>query len=297
LQAQQPWSPLQSASLQSLVPSQSLSNPSAQVAPAISRLVGAPQSSGQSHEDSVAAHSPSPQQRSVGSFVQVHQFELHRKSAQETGFTPPPAPQQNHPEKVPYCLPLQSAGHVRQSSPSPASHTLFPHSAPVPPAPQSSGQLQPDSPLSHAPLPQQLDIAVCTHSPEEQRSVVQESLSSHSASPLQPQLLASNTHEPLTQRSTVQAMPSLQASAVPLHAPFAQRSFVVQALPSLQAAVLLTYQHTPLLQESLVHGFPSLQLTGVPAQTPPEHASPVVQALPSLHAPVELTCRHVPLLQ
>jgi hypothetical protein len=43
------------------------------------------------------------------------------------------------------------------------------------------------------------------------------------------------------QESVVQGLPSLHTRAVPAQAPAAQRSFVVQLLPSLQAAVLFAY--------------------------------------------------------
>jgi hypothetical protein len=297
LQAQQAGSPLQSVSPQSFWPSQSLSKPSLQVLLAISRAAGAPQSSAQSQAVSPAAHWPSPQQRSVGSFVHDHQLDSHRMSAQETGLTPPPAPQQNHPLMGQYCLPLQSAEQVRQSSPSPASQTPLPQTAPLPAAPQSSGQVQLLSVVSHVPLPQQTDISVWEQLPPEQRSVVQESLSSHSASLLHSQFAASKTQAPLTQKSTVHVTPSLQVIGVPLHAPLPHRSLVVQELPSLQVLVLFVYQQAPLLHESFVHGLPSLQLTGVPVQAPAAHTSPDVQALLSLHGLVLFTRRHVPALQ
>lgn len=69
------------------------------------------------------------------------------------------------------------------------------------------------------------------------------------------------------QLSTVQALPSLQASVpVPVQVPPAQVSPVVHALPSLHVAVLLTKPHCPVegSQTSVVQTLPSLQLFGVP---------------------------------
>jgi hypothetical protein len=120
------------------------------------------------------------------------------------------------------------------------------------------------------------------HVPLEQTSVVVHGLPSLHGVPsltfvwVQP---VKGSHE-----SLVQTLPSEQLTGEPPHAPFAHRSFVVQALPSLQESLLSTCVHPVAgLQPSSVHGLPSLQPIGVPAQAPPEHTSPDVQALPSLH--------------
>jgi hypothetical protein len=80
----------------------------------------------------------------------------------------------------------------------------------------------------------------------------------------------------------VQPFPSSQLGAVPpTHAPFAQVSFVVQALPSSQDAVLFTWtQPDAGLHESSVQPFESSQLgEGPPTQAPAVQVSLVVQAL------------------
>ena len=66
--------------------------------------------------------------------------------------------------------------------------------------------------------------------------------------------------------SSVQGLPSSQFGAtLPTHAPSAQTSTVVQALPSLQGAVLFTFsQPVAGLQLSSVQTFPSLQSGGAP---------------------------------
>ncbi|MBI5610800.1 MAG: hypothetical protein HY902_18120 [Deltaproteobacteria bacterium] len=89
------------------------------------------------------------------------------------------------------------------------------------------------------------------------------------------------------QVSSVQALPSLQATAVPpLHAPVWQDSPAVQAFPSLQAPVVAACAH-PLAasQLSTVQGLLSLQST-IPVwpHVPDLQASPVVQASPSSQA-------------
>ncbi len=94
-------------------------------------------------------------------------------------------------------------------------------------------------------------------------------------------------------RSSVQILLSSQSGAgPPTHTPPAQRSDVVQALPSLHVLVLFAFtQPVVVLHESSVHGFESLQLIVVPAlHDPPLHRSPVVQAFPSSHASVLFAC-------
>jgi hypothetical protein len=97
-------------------------------------------------------------------------------------------------------------------------------------------------------------------------------------------------HAPVTglQPSVVQALPSSQATAVPVQVPPAHWSAVVQRLPSLHAvpfaAGRLVQVPVPMLQASIVQALPSSQTTGVPVQAPFAHWSGVVQRLPSLHA-------------
>ena len=88
---------------------------------------------------------------------------------------------------------------------------------------------------------------------------------------------------------------SLQfGAAPPTHAPPAQTSPVVQALPSLHAAVLFAWaQPVAGTHESFVHGLLSLQFVAPPpTQAPAAHVSPVVQALPSLHGAVLFVWTH-----
>ena len=92
-----------------------------------------------------------------------------------------------------------------------------------------------------------------------------------------------------SQASLVHGLLSLQVTAVPpAHAPLAQASPLVQALPSLQVLVLLLCtQPPPEPQESVVHGLPSSQLIAVPDVQPPDaQMSPLVQALLSEHGAV-----------
>ncbi len=63
---------------------------------------------------------------------------------------PSSKPQQNCLDAEPVCLPAQSAGQVRQFSPSPPSHRPLPHSAPLTLS-QSFGQLSQSSAGSHIP--------------------------------------------------------------------------------------------------------------------------------------------------
>ena len=100
-------------------------------------------------------------------------------------------------------------------------------------------------------------------------------------------LLAKTQPDAVLQLSEVQTLPSLQTSAPPgWHAPAAQTSPLVQALPSMHAAVLFAWtQPVPVSQLSVVHGLLSLQDRAEPDwHEPPPQVSPVVQALPSLHA-------------
>ena len=78
--------------------------------------------------------------------------------------------------------------------------------------------------------------------------------------------------------SLVQGLPSSQnvatTTAVPLQAPPAQASLVVQALPSLQdSALFVCAQPVAGEHESLVQMLLSSQLTLTPLQTPPAHLS------------------------
>ena len=121
-----------------------------------------------------------------------------------------------------------------------------------------------------------------THDPAEQISPVVHALPS-----LHALLLFENTQPDAGLHvSVVQRFPSLQTNgAPPTHAPPAQVSLVVHALPSLHGLVLFTFRH-PMSgsQLSSVQTLPSPQLGGgPPTHTPPEQASPDVQALPSLH--------------
>ena len=84
-------------------------------------------------------------------------------------------------------------------------------------------------------------------------------------------------------------LPSLQTATAPgLHAPVAQMSPTVHALPSVHGDVLLLcWQPSVALQESLVHGLLSSQFRLAPAlQTPAVQMSGAVQTLLSaLHGP------------
>lgn len=89
----------------------------------------------------------------------------------------------------------------------------------------------------------------------------------------------------LSQLSAVHVLVSSQLIVVPVHTPPAQKSLLVQALPSSQAEPMFVFLHAPLVksQTSAVHGFKSSQLTTAPArQLPlPSHLSPFVHGLPS----------------
>jgi hypothetical protein len=60
---------------------------------------------------------------------------------------------------LPFCLPLQSAGQDRQSSPFATSHTPFPQAAPALDA-QSLAQYPQSSPASQMPSPSQIGQAM-----------------------------------------------------------------------------------------------------------------------------------------
>ena len=93
--------------------------------------------------------------------------------------------------------------------------------------------------------------------------------------------------------STVHAFPSLQPRLwIHKQAPPAQKSPIVQALPSLQLALLFTYPHAPVAasQVSVVQTLLSLQVFGVPGRhVPAAQTSFKVQAFPSSHAAALLT--------
>jgi hypothetical protein len=89
--------------------------------------------------------------------------------------------------------------------------------------------------------------------------------------------------------SSVHGFPSLQVGGGPgTQAPPAQRSVVVQALPSSHGAVLFVRtQPVDALHVSVVHGFGSLQSSGgPPTQSPALHRSFVVHASLSEHGSV-----------
>jgi hypothetical protein len=93
------------------------------------------------------------------------------------------------------------------------------------------------------------------------------------------------------QESEVQGLPSSQSTADPgTHAPAAQVSPEVHALPSVQASEFgALMQPACGVQLSVVHGFESLQFTTCPGwQVPPVHWSWEVHALPSEHGSVLL---------
>ena len=121
-------------------------------------MVQEPQSSGQLALDSSPSHTRSPQHEvipSAGIEVQEKPLVLQRASEQETGFGPSPSPQQKRLLGLPLVLPLQSDGHDRQSSPSPASQIPLPQLAPgVVKVGQSAAHELQSSPLSQSPLPQ-----------------------------------------------------------------------------------------------------------------------------------------------
>jgi hypothetical protein len=109
-----------------------------------------------------------------------------------------------------------------------------------------------------------------------------------SASTEQPQALASKL-QPLGSRqlSTVQAMPSVQLRAVPVHPPARQASPVVQVRPSLQVVPsgLFGFEQVPvagLQVPASWHWSAAKQVIAVPEQLPLWQESFWVQALPSL---------------
>ncbi len=151
---------------------------------------------------------------------------------------------------------------------------------------------------------------VCTHLPPVHLSLVHTLLSLHWASAVQvaPQFwILVNTHvpgwpppgppppPPVLHVSLVQALLSLQTTALPMQAPALQPSVVVQGLPSVQVvpAVAAVVTHLPVAasHESSVQALLSLQLTALPAvQAPAWQVSPAVQLLPSSQAaPVSST--------
>ena len=91
-----------------------------------------------------------------------------------------------------------------------------------------------------------------------------------------------------SQLSVVHGLPSSQFTAAPpTHAPFAQASLPVHALPSEHPPVAgAVAQPVVGLQLSIVQGLPSSHDTAVPAHLPPAQVSLVVQVLPSSHAAV-----------
>ncbi len=94
------------------------------------------------------------------------------------------------------------------------------------------------------------------------------------------------------QASFVQPLPSLQTTAAPgWHAPPAQTSLLVHALPSLQATVLgVNTQPLSGAHASEVHTLSSSHTSAAPGtHVPVTQASPTVQVLPSVHAPLLLT--------
>src|SRR5262245_31727300 len=100
------------------------------------------------------------------------------------------------------------------------------------------------------------------------------------------------------QLSSVQGLPSLQLTPVPVHAPFEQLSLVVHALPSLHVpAIGVLVQPVCGLQPSCVQTLLSLQFLAEPEQLSPAHVSFTVHSLPSLQGPTWFACWHTPLLQ
>ena len=86
--------------------------------------------------------------------MHVRPLAVQRLSEHGTAPEPEPSPQQYRFCGLPPWTPLQSAAHETQSSPLPASHLPFPHTAPdvVPPA-QSPGHPLQSSPASQIELP------------------------------------------------------------------------------------------------------------------------------------------------
>ena len=140
------------------------------------------------------------------------------------------------------------------------------------------------------------ELAPLVHAPAAQTSPTVQPLPSSQA------LVLLTCVQPLSglQASLVQTLPSSQntatTTAVPLHAPPAHASLVVQALPSLQdRALLLWAQPVAGEQESLVQMLLSSQLTLLPPQKPPLQVSFWLHALPSLQASVLLAKTQLPL--
>ena len=95
---------------------------------------------------------PLPQQYGEAAVaVHCHGLVVQRESLHVTGWEPAPSPQQKRWLGVPPCLPRQSDGQLRQSSPFPASQMPLPQLAPLP-AMQSFAQPWQFSPVSQVPL-------------------------------------------------------------------------------------------------------------------------------------------------
>jgi len=103
----------------------------------------------------------------------------------------------------------------------------------------------------------------------------------------------------LSQKSDVQAIPSSQFTGAIWHAPAAQSSIPLQALPSehVVPSGATVWEHpVTVLHESIVQGLWSSQSMGCPWQTAPKHMSPPVHAVPSLqnYGPAEKCVHPVP---
>ena len=132
----------------------------------------------------------------------------------------------------------------------------------------------------HTLLSMQVALVPPKHTP-----LWQLSPSVHTLQSLQGPLALATFWQPLvgSQTSSVQSRPSSQLLVGPgAHTDAAQRSPLVQALPSSHAAELLVkLQPSTGSQLSVVHGLPSSQEMPTPPQTPPAHTSTAVHALPS----------------
>ena len=108
----------------------------------------------------------------------------------------------------------------------------------------------------------------------------------------QPAPTTSTFVQPFTksQLSFVHELPSLQLLPLPAHKPPAQRSAVVQALPSSQGPPVGVLWQPVASQLSSVQMLLSSQFLAVPWQTPVAQLSPVVQGSPSLQAAVVVLC-------
>jgi hypothetical protein len=123
-------------------------------------------------------------------------------------------------------------------------------------------------------LPSLHTTGVPPHTPFVHWSAVVQRFPSSQAIPLANGVL---TQPPVagSQKSSVQALPSLQASAVPPHVPLVHWSPVVQRLPSVHGVPFATgvLPHSPVtgLQLSVVQGLPSLQTMPLPVHVPLRH--------------------------